>query len=194
MLEAIKPRIGHSKIYKWSDNTWLWWFAEDGRKEEGKEDSMVELVVQLLGCVWLSVTLCSVAFQAPRSMTFPRQEYWSGLPFPSPGDLPDRGIKLTSSALAGRFFTWAIRTAHMVELNLVNCQWLFIAVTFKLCTYPVLFAFKKVLSIITRMMVEFWPLNQTDIDFTESKQMSFKYCKTCSTTDRKNIKIIQPRI
>ena len=42
--------------------------------------------------------------QAPLSMEFSRQEYWSGLPFPAPGDLPDPGIELTS-ALAGRFFT-----------------------------------------------------------------------------------------
>ena len=48
------------------------------------------------------------AHQAPPSLGFSRQEHWSGLPFPSPGDLPDPGIKLTSSAspaLAGRFFT-----------------------------------------------------------------------------------------
>ena len=38
-------------------------------------------------------------------LLFPRQEYWSGLPFPSPGDLPDPGIEPTSPALAGRFFT-----------------------------------------------------------------------------------------
>ena len=38
-------------------------------------------------------------------MGFPRQECWSGLPFPSPGDLPNPGIKPTSPALAGRFFT-----------------------------------------------------------------------------------------
>ena len=37
--------------------------------------------------------------QTPVSMGFPRQEYWSGLPFPSPGDLPDPGIKPTSPAL-----------------------------------------------------------------------------------------------
>ena len=41
---------------------------------------------------------------APMSMGFPRQEYWSGFPFPSPGELPDLGIK-PSSALAGEFFT-----------------------------------------------------------------------------------------
>ena len=43
--------------------------------------------------------------QAPLSVGSPRQEYWSGLPFPSPGDLPDPGIELTSPALAGGFFT-----------------------------------------------------------------------------------------
>ena len=37
-------------------------------------------------------------------MEFPRQEYWNGLPFPPPGNLPDSGIEPTSSALAGRFF------------------------------------------------------------------------------------------
>ena len=50
----------------------------------------------------------TVARQAPLLMGFPRQEYWSGLPFPSPGDLPDPGIKPTSlgpPALAGGFFT-----------------------------------------------------------------------------------------
>ena len=41
----------------------------------------------------------TVAHQAPRSMGFPRQEYWSGLSFPSPGDLPNPGIKLLSPAL-----------------------------------------------------------------------------------------------
>ena len=41
----------------------------------------------------------TVTCQAPLSMGFPRQEYWSGLPFPSPGDLPDPGIKLRPLAL-----------------------------------------------------------------------------------------------
>ena len=50
----------------------------------------------------------TVAHQAPRSMGFPRQEYWSGLLFPSSGDLPNPGIECASPAsaeLAGRFFT-----------------------------------------------------------------------------------------
>ena len=46
-----------------------------------------------------------VAFQAPPCMGFSRQDYWSGLPFPSPGDLPDPGNDPESPALAGRFFT-----------------------------------------------------------------------------------------
>ena len=54
------------------------------------------------------VTPWTVACQVPLPMGFPRQEYWSGLPFPSPGDLPDPGIKPSSPvspASAGRFFT-----------------------------------------------------------------------------------------
>ena len=46
----------------------------------------------------------TVALQVPLSMGFPRQEYWSGLPFPSSGDLPNPGIESRSPALAGRFF------------------------------------------------------------------------------------------
>ena len=47
----------------------------------------------------------TAAHQAPLSMGFPRKEYWSELPFPSPGDLPDPGIEAASAALAGGFFT-----------------------------------------------------------------------------------------
>ena len=46
----------------------------------------------------------TVARQTPLSMGFSRQEYWSGLPFPSPGDFPNPGIKPASPALTGRFF------------------------------------------------------------------------------------------
>ena len=53
----------------------------------------------------LFVTPWTVTSQAPLSIGFPRQEYWSGLPFPSPGDLPDSGIKPMPPALAGGFFT-----------------------------------------------------------------------------------------
>ena len=46
----------------------------------------------------------TIARQAPLSMGFLRQEYWSGLPFPSPGDLPDLGNEPVSPTLAGGFF------------------------------------------------------------------------------------------
>ena len=49
-------------------------------------------------CLTLA-TPWTVACQAPLSMGFPRQEYWSGLPFPPPGDLPNLGIELMSPAL-----------------------------------------------------------------------------------------------
>ena len=63
---------------------------------------------QLLSCVRLLVTPWAVAHQVPLSMGFSRQEYWSGLPFPPPGCLPNLGIELTSfvsPALADEFFT-----------------------------------------------------------------------------------------
>ena len=55
--------------------------------------------VKLLSCVWLFATPWTVAYQAALSMEFSRQEDWIGLPFPSPGDLPDPGIEPRSSAL-----------------------------------------------------------------------------------------------
>ena len=56
-------------------------------------------VCESLSCVWLFVTPWTVAHQAPLSMEFSRQEYWSGLPFASPGDLPDPGMEPASPAL-----------------------------------------------------------------------------------------------
>ena len=55
-------------------------------------------------CITL-VTPWTVACQAPLSIRFSRQEYWSGLPFPSPEDLPDPGVESAYPALAGGFFT-----------------------------------------------------------------------------------------
>ena len=71
-----------------------------------------------------SSTLWTITHQAPLSMQFFRQEYWSGLPCPPPGDLPDPGIKpasLMSPALAGRFFTiratWEAPISYQLVLN-----------------------------------------------------------------------------
>ena len=76
------------------------------------DDSCDELLLDVCVCVfsrvWTSATPWIVTCQAPLSMSFPRQEYWSGLPFPSPGYLPHLVIEatsLSSPALAGGFFT-----------------------------------------------------------------------------------------
>ena len=61
--------------------------------------------VKLLSRVQLFVTLWTIVYQAPLFMGFSRQEYWSGFPFSSPGDLPDPGMEPVSPTLAGGFFT-----------------------------------------------------------------------------------------
>ena len=68
-----------------SDMNWLlvWWFG----------GGLVTMSCPTLATPW------TVARQAPRSVGFSRQGYWSGLPFPSPGNLPDPGIKPRSPAL-----------------------------------------------------------------------------------------------
>ena len=68
----------------------------------------VACVLNCFSRVQLFATLWTVALQSPPSMGFSRPEYWSGLPFPSPGSLPNPEIKpvsLKSPALASRFFT-----------------------------------------------------------------------------------------
>ena len=60
---------------------------------------MVMVMVKSLSCVRLFATPWTAAYQAPPSMGFSRQEYWSGLPFPSPGDLPNPGTEPGSPAL-----------------------------------------------------------------------------------------------
>ena len=70
--------------------------------------SYVAMKVKSFSRVQLFETTWTVAYQAPPSMGFSRQEYWSGLPFPSPEDLPDPGIKPRDrtrvSHIGGRLF------------------------------------------------------------------------------------------
>ena len=68
----------------------------------------------------------AVALQAPLSMGFSRQEYWSGLPFASPGDLPDPGIEPRSPALAGRFPTTECLNVTYCTLCIQSCTCYFI--------------------------------------------------------------------
>ena len=76
----------------------------------------VKVKVKSLSRVQLFATLWTVGHQAPLSMGFSRQEYWSGLPFPSPEDLPDPGIEPRSPALqADALPSEPIGTAEMRE-------------------------------------------------------------------------------
>ena len=75
------------------------------------------IVVKSLSRVRLFVTLWTVAYQASPSMGFSRQEYWSGLPFPSPGDLPDRD-RTQVFHIGGRPFNlWATREALPMNIQ-----------------------------------------------------------------------------
>ena len=68
--------------------------------------------VKLLSRVRLFATPWTVAYQAPPSMGFSWQECWSGLPFPSPGDLPDPGIEPGSPALEADALPWEPRAGQ----------------------------------------------------------------------------------
>ena len=85
--------------------------------------------------VQLFATLLIVAYKAPLSMRFFRQEYWGALLFPSPRDLPDPGIKpesLMSSALAGGFFTTSIiKGAQYINI----CIYMYMYVCVYIYTY-----------------------------------------------------------
>ena len=81
-------------------------------------------VFSCFSCVQLFVTPLTVAHQAPLSVGFSRQVYWSGLPYPPPGDLPHPGSKPGSPASAGRFFTtnatWEAQVAQAWSLGTSN--------------------------------------------------------------------------
>ena len=100
------PGFLQARIVEWAaisfSNEWKW------------------VKVKSLSHVQLFSTPWTIAHQALLSIEFPRKEYWSGLPFLSPEDLPDLGIKPMSSALAGRFFTcWVIRESP--HINMPEC-------------------------------------------------------------------------
>ena len=90
-------------------------------------------------CSTLFATPRTVAHQAPLSMGFPRQEYWSGLPFPSQGDLPDPGIEPTCPALAGGLHCYpANRFINIIFLDSIYTHYYTIFVFFFL-TYFTLY-------------------------------------------------------
>ena len=83
--------------------------------------------ISTLSCVWLFVTPWTIAFQVPLSMGFPRQGYWSGLSFPSPGDLPGSGSESASPvspAMAGRLYNCATWWSHTMTLFPHKVTWM----------------------------------------------------------------------
>jgi len=80
------------------------WLYKMLKKKKKNSTEVRKIEHCVLSHVWLLWSV-DVACQAPLSMGFPRQKHWSGLPFRSPRDLPDPGIKPSSPALAGEFFT-----------------------------------------------------------------------------------------
>ena len=106
------PVSNLANLLRWLDKCWVIYQFEDRRRNTdiprrgGQEVDACMISHSVVPSSFASP--CAVALQAPLSVGFPRQEYWSGLPFPSPGHLPDPGIEpasLVSSALAGGFFT-----------------------------------------------------------------------------------------
>ena len=82
-------------------------------------------VLSCFSCVQLIVTLWTVACQALLSMGFSRKKYWSGLPCPPPGDLPDPKIKLESPVspiLAGRFFTTETPRKSPIDMRMIKSK------------------------------------------------------------------------
>ena len=98
-------------------------FADMHKNFRGKDKEITKLSASIPGlkkknpcsfllllCAQSCLSLCRVAHQTPLSMGFSRQQYWSGLPFPTPGDLPDPEIKPMSLCLhIGRWvpYVWA---------------------------------------------------------------------------------------
>ena len=81
------------------------WSVEWALRRKAFIPSMVVMVVYSLSHVQLFSSPWTGAREAPLSMEFSRQEYWSGLPFHSPEDLPYLGVEPASPALTGGFFT-----------------------------------------------------------------------------------------
>ena len=104
----MESKIWYKWVYPWNRNRLT--DTENGLvgRTTMRQDDIVLCCVQSLSRVRLLATPWTVAHQVPWSLRFPRQEYWSGLPLPSPGDLPNPGIQpgsLVSPVSAAGFFT-----------------------------------------------------------------------------------------
>ena len=134
---------------------------------------------QSLSCVWLFVAPWTVAHQAPLSMEFSRQEYWSGLPFPTPRDPPNQGIEPASPvfpALAGTFFFWGggagrffTTVSPVYPLNLIKLfpnKWMWF-ITYKIYLNKVITSIKAYLNKSTSWKLKYGGDMARGMDETE---------------------------
>ena len=129
-------------------------------------------------CVQLFATPWPVTRKAPLSVGFSRQECWSGLPCPPPGDLPDPGIEpasLTSSALAGRFFTTSVTKLGYPDKHI--CLELYISTYLmqawrRKCQHPRVFLPGK--SHGQRSLVGYSPWGHKESDMPEHTHTQYK--------------------
>ena len=104
--------VDHKKLWKIlqemgiPDHLTCFWEICMQVKKQLLELDMEQWKMKSLSHIWLFVTPWTVAYQSSPSMGFSRPEYWSGLPFPSPGDLPDPGIEPGSPMLEADTLTW----------------------------------------------------------------------------------------
>ena len=122
---------GLSRVFS---STTVWKHQFFGTQLSWWSDSHTLIEVKSLSRVQLFVTPSTVDYQAPPSMGFSRQEYWSGLPFPSPGDLPNLGIEPRSPALQ----TDALPSEPYLGVNTVTWSLGLFPLTFaSISLYPV---------------------------------------------------------
>ena len=132
---ALFPSTGSifcHRLSSWDGRQMLWLWFRLGVRNLGWSPGTVSclhlcyIVVQSLGRVQPFATPWTVARRSPPSMGFPRQEHWSGLPFPSPGDLPDPVGKTSGtwvSYIRRRvLYHWATRAAQRLLLILSDSQ------------------------------------------------------------------------
>ena len=132
-LQSIQSqRVGHDWVTSLSFKTWKQPMCPSTeewiKKMWYRQWNIVVVVMCSLSHVWLIMTPWTVAWQPLLSMGFPRHEYWNGLSFPSPGDLPNSGIEPASPALAsGCFMTEQLRKLVMEYYSAIKrmkvCHW-----------------------------------------------------------------------
>ena len=121
------PLVWNLNRKKWFNNRHLKLKYNQKHAMSYESCSLYPCMLSCFSHVWLFATLWTVARQAPLSMGFSRQEYWSALPCPPPGDLPNPGIEprsLMCPALAGGFFTTSA-TCEALPCSLwhIKYQW-----------------------------------------------------------------------